>query len=215
LAAAQESGDEFEVAGAHFEVGWARLWHDDLDEAGAHLQAALAFAERTGVVEQQDMRGGGVRSLAYLAVLSRKRGRVEETQRLAEHGLAAATATQWPVYMGTARANLAWVAWRQGRDAEIQTQTLAALELWKQSPEVYPFQWLALWPLIAVARRQERLPEALVYARALLDPQQQRLPDSLATPIEVAIGASDVGQHETARTHLDLAIALAREGGYL
>jgi tetratricopeptide (TPR) repeat protein len=215
MAAAQESGDEFEIAGAHFEIGWVRLWHGDLEEAEAHLQAALAFAERTGVVEQQDMRGGSVRSVTYLAVLYRKRGHVEQTQRLAKRALVAATAAQWPVYMATAQANLAWVAWRQGHDAEAQTQALAALDLWKQAPEVYAFQWLALWPLIALARRRNCLAEAIAYAHVLLNPQQQRLPDALVAPIEAAIQAADAGHQEALCTHLDQALGLAGPGGYL
>jgi hypothetical protein len=49
----------------------------------------------------------------------------------------------------------------------------AALSCWDQVRIAYPFHWLALWPLLAVAVGQDTLDDALGYARCLLDPSQQ------------------------------------------
>jgi tetratricopeptide (TPR) repeat protein len=46
LAARQESGSATEIALARFHLGFAYLFYGDLDEAEAHIQAALAVGER-------------------------------------------------------------------------------------------------------------------------------------------------------------------------
>ena len=85
----------------------------------------------------------------------------------------------------------------------VQELGRAALEFWRQLPAGHgsaPFQWLALWPLIAVALHEEQLALAVDYARALLDPGQQRLPDALAASLEQVLQAWDGGAPEVART---------------
>jgi hypothetical protein len=128
--------------------------------------------------------------------------------------LEAATSVQSPMYIGAARANLAWVAWRKANLAEALEKGKVALESWQQS-RGYMMQWLSLFPLIAVALAHDRIPEAVEYARGLLEPTQQALPDTLQTVIEEAIGTWERGEPEAARTHLDRAIELAQELGYL
>ena len=90
----------------------------------------------------------------------------------------------------------------------------AALEL-GQSRSAYPFRWLYLTPLIAVALADDRIPEAIEHARGLLEPTQQRLPDTLEATLEGAIETWDKGQSEAARIHLDHAMELVQEMGYL
>jgi hypothetical protein len=53
------------------------------------------------------------------------------------------------------------------------------------------------------------------YARDLLAPSQQHLPDALSTILEAAIQTWDADQPDAARAHLQQAMALAREMGYL
>ncbi len=209
LAAYQKSGNLIKIGWAQYNLGFYYLWLGDLDEAEAQMQAALAMAEQTGDVMAQS------HCLTFLAIAKRKRGQVEETRRSSERSLQMATATQRPEYIGTARANLAWVAWRAGKLSEAQVLGRAALELWQQTPLVYPFQWTALCPLIGVALAQDQLSEAIAYARALLTPEQQRLPGSLATPLEAALHAWDSDQPDVARTQLQQATAPAQELGYL
>ena len=96
--------------------------------------------------------------------------------------------------------------------SEVRENGRAALDLW---PPVYPFQWTALWPLIGAAITRDQVSEAVGYGRALLEPLQQRLPDTLTRELEEAIGRWEGGEPEIACAILDRAIELAQEMGYL
>jgi tetratricopeptide (TPR) repeat protein len=209
LAARQESGSATEVALARFLLGFAYLFYGDLDEAEAHMQAALAVGERAGDVVLQS------RCLTYLTIVYRKRGQVEETSRYASRALRVATSLHWPEDVAMASANQAWVAWRQGNQSEAQANAQAALEGWKGLQFDYPFRWTALWPLISMALAQDQFSEAINYARALLAPPQLLLPDALRATVEAATQAWDSGRREAAYAHLQQAAALAGEMGYL
>jgi hypothetical protein len=74
-------------------------------------------------------------------------------------------------------------------------------------------QWAALWPLIAVALSKKRLDAAVNYARALLDPRQQKLPDVLNGALEQSILLFDGGQTEASTEHLGRAMQLAEDLG--
>lgn len=50
-------------------------------------------------------------------------------------------------------------AWCEGKLVQAQEHGHAALQLWEKTSLVYPFHWLALWPLIAVALAQGRCSE--------------------------------------------------------
>lgn len=205
--AIQEEGDLAEISQAQFALGFCSLWADRLDTAEEHLQAALAGAERTGNVRLQTL------ALTYQSVLSRKRGRVEETRRLSARALAVATAAGRPDYIGAAHGNLSWVAWREGDLTTAQAEGQAALALWE--PGFYMFRWIGLWPLIGVAVAQGEIAEAIAQIRALLEPSQQALPAALTRLLEQAIQAWQEGRPDAARSQLQEAAELARGMGYL
>ncbi len=206
LAASQESGDLNEVAFAWFGLGFSHLWCDHLDQSEKHMQTALTLAERTGDLELQ------ARCLTYLTIVYRKHGQVEKVRWYATKALAVATTLQFSSYIRYAKGNMAWIAWREGNMAEVQKHSQATLESLEQDE---PFLWVALWPLVGLAVREQQLSNAITYARILLAPLQLRLPDALAGLLEQAIQAWDSGQPETARFHLTKAITLAQEMGYL
>jgi tetratricopeptide (TPR) repeat protein len=209
LEAAQESGSLPWIAHARFVLGFNLLWRREFDEAKEQMNTALELAARVGDMYLQ------TQCLTYLTIVYRKCGQVEEARDYALRNLETATSVQNPTYIGTARANLAWVAWRKANMTEALENGKAALELWQQSPSSYPLQWLSLYPLISVALAHDRIPEAVEYARGLLEPTQQALPDALRTVLEEAIKTWEKGEPEAARTHLDRAIELAQEMGYL
>jgi hypothetical protein len=68
--------------------------------------------------------------------------------------------------------------------------------------------------LIGVTLAQDLTTEAVDYARALLEPSQQRLPDALTVLIEEAIAYWEGGETEIAHTYLNQAINLALELGW-
>jgi DNA-binding SARP family transcriptional activator len=212
LVISQESEDPGETAWARFMLGFSRLWYGDLDEAEQQMQAALAVARQTGDVVHQS------RCLTYLTVLYRKRGQLEKTHRYASRSLKAAKAGQMVEYNGMARANLAWVAWREGDLAQAEANGRAALELWLQLPAAHSscaFQWTAVWPLVGVALARDQTSEASKLVRALLEPTQQRLPDALTATVQQALGAWEGDEPEAARAQLDQALELAKEMDYL
>ena len=209
LAASQESSSLSELSFFQFEVGFCHLWRGEFDEAEEHLQAARALSERIGDVTIQS------RCLTYLTILYRKRGQVDKVRYYISRTLAAATAAQMPEYIVAAKANLAWIAWREGNLSGAQQNGRDALRWWQQSTLISPLQWTALWPLIAATLAEGKFNDAVEYARALLMPTQQRLPDALTAPLEEAILAWERGSTETVHTHLNQAIELAQEMRYL
>jgi tetratricopeptide (TPR) repeat protein len=211
LAISQEADNPSDIAWARFLLGFGHLWREELDQAEAHIQAALTLAERTGDIVHQS------RCLTYLTILYRKHGQVEKARHYISRSLSIATAAQTLEIVATAKANLAWVAWCEENLSEAEFNGRAALDLWQQPPvdqAIYPFQWTAFWPLMGVALAQDLSSEAVDYARALLDPSQQLLPDALTALLEEAIKSWEGGETETAHTYLNQAIELAQELGW-
>jgi tetratricopeptide (TPR) repeat protein len=120
-------------------------------------------------------------------------------------------------YVGAARANHAWVAWREQRLDEAEREARTALKCWSKLSAIYPypFQWLGLWVLLALELQRRAVAEAVEHARALLEPTQQRLPDPLAAELEAALGAWKRHQPEAAREYLEHATESARRLGFL
>ncbi len=209
LAAAQELGSLRSIAHARFVLGFNLLWQGKLEEAEHQMNTALEWAVRMGNATLQ------TQCLTYLTVVFRKLGQVGEATDYALRSLEAATSVQNPAYIGAAKANLAWAAWKNAELTEAWEKGRAAVEPWQPSETGFPFQWVALFPLISLALDRARTPDAVEYARGLLDPAQQALPGSLEASLAGAIEAWERGEPKAARTHLDRAIELALEMGYL
>ena len=92
-----------------------------------------------------------VRCVTYLTVLCRERGQVEEVRALTGRSLELATAAGMPEYVATARANEAWLAWRDGDPDAVERCGRTALDLWPPVHASSSFRWTALWPLIGAA----------------------------------------------------------------
>jgi predicted ATPase/class 3 adenylate cyclase len=208
LEAIQESGNKSAIALAQFGLGFCYLCREDLDEADKNLRATLRLAEKIGDIVVQS------RCLTYLTILYRKRGHIEEVKHYIFRALDVATAGNMLEYISTAKANLAWVGLREGNLCDAQENGRTALEMWQKAPLVYPFQWTALWPLIGVALSNEEVSTAVDYAYTLLQPSQQRLPDSLHAALEEVIESWEKGELGKVRTNLNRAIELAQELGW-
>ncbi|MGD1992076.1 MAG: AAA family ATPase [Anaerolineae bacterium] len=208
LAASQETHDLDILAMSQFTLGMDCLCRDNLAEAEEALQAAEAMAERIGDIALE------TRCLTYLTVLHRRRGQVDEMRRYLAQSLEAATTAHMPNYVALAKANLAWVAWREGDLSEAVANGEAALDLW-QPLRPCPFRWLALWPLIGVALARERVTAAMTYARMLLDPHQQRLPPEMETVLESSVDDWKKEKIDAARLTLQRAADMATSLGYL
>jgi tetratricopeptide (TPR) repeat protein len=206
LAAVEASGSLPAVAVARFGLGFSYLWHGDLDQAVEQLEAALSMSESMGNLVLR------VRCLTYLAFVHRKRGDAAATQHYAMEGCAAARALTMPEYVGAARGQLAWLAWRRERYGVSRREGRAALRSWATGQR-YPLQWCARLPLIAVSLTQDRLSEAVANAVALLDPFQQRLPDDLTEALGCAVRAES--DPDAARSALLRSVTVAQEARLL
>jgi DNA-binding SARP family transcriptional activator len=211
LTAHLEADNQVAIPAAQYGLGFSLLWNSKPEAAIEPMRTALHLAEQTGDVSLQ------ARCLAYLAVAQRQCNQIEETRQYAERGFEVARLAGMPEYMAMARANQAWIAWP---DDPHTSQKLAeeALGFWLQLPAGHasaPFQWLARWPLIAIAVHQNQLASTIENVRALLDPSQQRLPGTLVSCLEQVIQAWEGGRLDTAGTLLQESMTLAQQMHYL
>jgi eukaryotic-like serine/threonine-protein kinase len=209
LDAYQESGDLVKISWARYYLGWYHLWHSDLGEAEAQGQHALTMTEKTGDLALQSQ------CHTFLSVAKRKQRQIEEARQACAQATRLLVTTQRSEDRGVINANMAWIAWHEGNLASVEAYSLAALTDWQQTSLVYPFHWMALWPLIAVTLAQGRILESIGHAYALLVPDQQSLPDALMDAVNQAIQAREDDQLEHAYKHLQHALAVAQEMGYL
>jgi tetratricopeptide (TPR) repeat protein len=200
------------IAWSRFGLGFALLWNGGLDEAEQQMQAALLTAQQRGDVVHQ------ARCLTYITLVYRRRGNVAEAVSYAQRSLQAAENAHTTEYVGTAHANLAWVAWQRGEQAQAKQHALQAIDLWATLPKAHgscAFQWTALMPLMALHMAQSEMADAIKCARVLLDPAQQQLPALLSGRLTQAISAYDAADLGAAQTHLTIALDLARRFAYL
>lgn len=212
LAAYEALGDPVKIGWSHLSLGNLFQFHDNLTGAEGQVREALALGERTGDALLH------MRSLSTLALVYRKRGQVEDVRRAASQALARAVAMDQPISVCLNKANLAWVAWREGMLSEAWEYGRAALAEWQSLPTAnyaYYSLWTALFPLIDIAVTQDRLSEAVDYARKLLVHEQQALPDELTKTLEEAMEAWDSNQPDVVRTILQQTIMVAQKRGYL
>jgi predicted ATPase/class 3 adenylate cyclase len=209
VSAARALGDMRRVANAAFRLGFTLLWNGEFDKAEGALQEALTLGKHVGDTNVQLL------SLTYLTVTYRKRGQILETRRHAVQSLDAATDGQRSAYIAMAQANLAWVAWQDRNLTEARELGQSALALWQAWDVAYPFQWAALYPLIGVALAEDRLREAVSHARALLDPTQQHLPETMVAVLGEAIEAWERDEAQATRACLGRVLTLAQELDYL
>jgi tetratricopeptide (TPR) repeat protein len=214
LDAALASGDAACMASARFMLGLALLFAGELGElerADIEMTRAVEDAERIGDVTLLS------RCVTYAALIARRRGRVDDTERLAERSLALAQEARMLDYVGAARANLAWVAWRRNDIALARAHSEAALEPWDKLAKSYPYgmQWPGRLLLILLELDDEHLKRAVGHARVLLDQVQVALPAALARALAAATTAWDAGDRDRARDELARAVRVARDIGYL
>lgn len=207
-----EMGNQAHIPAATFSVGFAILWHGEPAQAEQPILEALHMAERTGDASLI------ARCVTYLTIVYRQLGQMEQVQQFVARSLEVADAAKMPEYTAQAKANAAWVAWRNGDWHEVHTNGHLAMALWGQLEAAHasaPFQWTALFPLLAAALNTGDVAQAARYAGELLHPSLQRLPNELTNVLEQAIQAWSANQPQAARALLDQSIEIALQLRFL
>jgi predicted ATPase/class 3 adenylate cyclase len=191
---------ELDDAGADFMLGFCLLWRGELEEAEEHFVQGCETGRARGIALIE------TRCLVYGTVARRRRNDVEgvrEWLRMLEaqdelHG-----------YRGLTAANAAWLAYRDGALELAVQRGREALADWQteglRGSRV--FEWTARFPLLGVALAWGELEAALEHARAMLDGEQQPLPEAIAAALTEAM--EDGGAEGFER-----ALGLARASGY-
>jgi tetratricopeptide (TPR) repeat protein len=124
LAISYKAGNLSGIAQCHFRYGFNCLWNNLFDESEKHLRIAQKMSEQSGDLILL------ARILAYMSVAQRKLGNIENVRAYATYGFQIAQQTHMPQYTGIARAEYAWIAWREADDIETLHQVEAAIEDW-------------------------------------------------------------------------------------
>lgn len=201
----QDIGDKQRLCDAHFEFGFTTLWYGDLELAEEQILLALSLAKECSNLYSQTLCN------TYLTILYRQRRDLPHTEEYIRQSISTATDRNMINYLATARGNQAWFAFYQGKFDQVEDFGQQALKLWSQVPFVYPFQWTALWPLIAVAVEKNDYERAVHYAGGLLAPDQQCLPGNLAEVLQAAIDSWQKEGSYAIKTDFQRALQLASE----
>ena len=196
-----------ELPAARVAYGLALLCHGSIEAAVAELQACFSVAQRAGDCVQQ------ARSLSYLALCARMRGRVEETCEFAKRTEEAASVACMLEYLGVARANKSWLALRRNDFEGARECAKQALQYWQR--QFFPFEWLALLPLLEAELSLGNIDKAVDCARSLLNPSQQCLPRVAADALGNTVSLWDAGNRTTAQATLALALRELEQSGYV
>ena len=118
-------------------------------------------------------------------------------------------------YVAMAKASLAWVAWREKNEVEAERLAREALESWHGMEDPYGMDWMALWPLIAMAFAGKDIEVAVELATGLLKDNQHPPPEKLSAVVRKTCEQWQNGVQEGAASDLARAIKIAEELRYI
>jgi tetratricopeptide (TPR) repeat protein len=209
VAASEEANNLAEAVHVNFVLGLIELFHGDLGDAVAQCGKTFRMAERTGDLVLQ------ARCLTYRAVAYRRLGDVPGCRTEAEKTLVLAAELKMVEYVAMAKASLAWVAWREKDEVEAEKLASEALELWHGMEDPYGMDWMALWPLIAIAFARKDIGRAIELATGLLEDNQHPSPEKLSAVVRKSCEEWRNGVQEKAASALAEAIKIAEELHYI
>lgn len=201
------------IPAAEFQLGNILFQTGLLERAESLLQSSLKQAVRRGDLSLE------TRCLTYLTTLYRQQGLVEVAESFAERSVSFAIVASMPEYVGAAKANQAWVALKRGDTKTAEELSLAALAIWRQSPDLLmmstKYQWTAIWPLICIAWKDNCLEKAITNIRILLEPGQADLALELRDTLEQVSTSWETGDLTSVSRNLEHALILADKHHYL
>ncbi len=162
---------------AQFFLGFALLWNNKPEESILVLNRSLELSRQTGDIIIQ------ARNLTYLAVAHRRLNQLADADFFVRKALDTSQRAGMFEYMGTAFANLAWLAWKNGEPEQAETLGGQALDAWAkvaQNHSSLVFVWTAAFPLAAHFCQRGNLPKCIEYFEMMLLPGRKRFEPELA-----------------------------------
>ena len=196
--ACKDGQDPAELPAAQLAYGLALLCHGSICAAEPELQCCLELAKRGGDNALQ------ARCLSYLTLCARMRRNIDDTRKYSQQTAIIALTAGMLEYVGAALANESWIMLREGNLSATIARGRLALQNW--SSQVFPFQWMALIPLIEADQLLGKSAEMIDYAREVLSPSQQILPGIAADAFGRAVSAWDQGNVSLANSSISLAL---------
>jgi len=198
-----------EISNIRFVLGFVHLWRRHFIDAIRHFEEAHVLAERCGNLVVQ------ARCLAYLPVAQRSNGSLDQTRAQAERALELARKLAMIEYVAMAKANLAWVAWKQTRFSDCEKLGQEALELWHGMEDPYSFDWMALFPLIATAMARKQTEDAVKLAEGLFSDNQHPIDAEVMSATKQAIDSWLKGDRSVTETQMRSALETAERHRYI
>ncbi len=192
--------------------GFAYLWSNQATPGIPYFKDALKMSNRIGDLVFTS------RCLTYLAVSYRRLNQVDLAKDYALQAYDAAVVSKMPEYLGSAKANLAWVAFKNGEQQEVKNLAKEAIAFWNELPDVHSsvtMCWLACWPILAVLQTEGNIANALPYLEMMLQPEQKRVEDVLEQKIRLAVHLMKKTDLAKAEEVLGESIDLAKSLYYL
>ncbi|GAA0775601.1 hypothetical protein E1180_12860 [Roseibium denhamense] len=185
LAAALDRKSEAEIAFAHFELGFLRLFAGRLEEAKPEFLTAISLYQEIGDA------GGETRSLCYYVILLRRLQQIEATRNAAQDLLRQASDGEMIDYIGIAHASLAWTDMKHGDVKHAELELARAFEVWNSLSYVYSMQWTAALVSLQIAYENKQYDKLSQMAKTLIDPIQLHLPDAIDGPMRQIVQAAE------------------------
>jgi len=149
----------------------------------------------------------------YLSITHRRQHKLQDvradTDALEQH---LNQVSHNPAYRGVVYANRAWLAFQNGEYDSVRNQANSALEFWKNNP--YPFLFVALFLLFAMAVQDETIDEAFAYVQAMLAPPQMKFTPEVESAL-LAVFEADSTDKDLFLLRCREAADVAKKAGYL
>jgi DNA-binding SARP family transcriptional activator len=208
---AEALGDPYQLVLMQFELGFTLLWHGDLQVSRENIKKSYEQANRMGARLLE------VRSLAYLAIISRKLGKVELLRHQAQALVEMASSMGEHGYHGVGLACLGWLAWKDGDITQAENLCHSAKKAWDQYATGYAMRWLGNWVLLAIAVSRQQAQEAARWTEALLDPDPtlQPIAEPMASLLQQGLSAYRANDAQAAFQFFNQALKAAQTTGDL
>ncbi len=155
---------------AEFLYAFTYLWHNAIEESIPPMESSLGYAENIG---DKLLR---TRNLTYLTIAHRRLGHLDLVAEYASRTFKSAKEIGMAEYMGTARANQAWLARRRGENQRVEPLATEALTYWgkvQHNHSSKAFVWTLAFPLAAHHLAKGNLSAAVQQFSEMLQPSRK------------------------------------------